>query len=291
MTSQPGYPDNPAMRFGIFLPPFAEFAEPRRVVSLARQAEESGWDGLFLWDHMLAKPGMAVADPWVVMGAVAATTTRIRLGALVTPLPRRRPWVLSRQMATLDQLSDGRLIGGIGLGDDGWTEFSSFGEAVDPVFRGQMLDEALELLQRFLSGEALNYRGRHYTVNAPPLLPKPRQDPLPMWGAVRWPNRKPLARIAKLDGCFPIFAASSGVPPPDAADITALRAALLDLGGRPDMDIAVRAALSIEDPDTVPATVAALQESGVTWLLEAFPPGAPPDRVMSVVVNGPPAGR
>ena len=291
MTSQPGYPDNPAMRFGIFLPPFAEFAEPRRVVSLARQAEESGWDGLFLWDHMLANPGMAVADPWVVMGAVAAMTTRIRLGALVTPVPRRRPWVLSRQMATLDQLSDGRLIGGIGLGDNGWTEFSSFGEAVDPVLRGQMLDEALELLQRFLGGEAVSYRGRHYAVNAPPLLPRPRQDPLPIWGAVRWPNRKPLARIAKLDGCFPIFAASGGVPPPDPADITALRAALSDLGAKPDIDIAVRATLAVEDPAGVRETVAALQESGVTWLLEAFPPGAPPDRVMSVVVNGPPAGR
>src|ERR1035437_7476356 len=89
------------MRFGIFLPPFAEFAEPQRVVALAKLAEESGWDGLFLWDHMLAAPGMAVADPWVVMAAVAAGTSRIRMGALVTPLPRRRPWVLSRQMATL----------------------------------------------------------------------------------------------------------------------------------------------------------------------------------------------
>ena len=101
-----GRRDNRPMRFAIFLPPFAEFAEPRRVVELSRRVERAGWDGLFFWDHMLAFPGMAVADPWVVMAAVAAVTlSRIRLGALVTPLPRRRPWVLSRQMATLDRLS------------------------------------------------------------------------------------------------------------------------------------------------------------------------------------------
>jgi alkanesulfonate monooxygenase SsuD/methylene tetrahydromethanopterin reductase-like flavin-dependent oxidoreductase (luciferase family) len=257
-------------------------------VALSKLAEESGWDGLFLWDHMLAAPGMAVADPWVIMGAVAAGTSRIRMGALVTPLPRRRPWVLSRQMATLDRLSDGRLIGGVGLGDDGWSEFSSFGEVTDPVTRGQMLDEALELLQRFLSGEPVKYRGRHYAVDAPPLLPKPRQDPLPLWGAVRWPNRKPLARIAKLQGCFPIFATASGLPPPDPGDIAALRAALTALGAQLDHDIVVRCALSAEDSAGVPAALAALEDSGVTWVLEGFPPGTPPDRVADVVANGPP---
>jgi alkanesulfonate monooxygenase SsuD/methylene tetrahydromethanopterin reductase-like flavin-dependent oxidoreductase (luciferase family) len=276
------------MRFGVFLPPFAEFAEPQRVVALSKLAEESGWDGLFLWDHMLAAPGMAVADPWVILGAAAAGTSRIRMGALVTPLPRRRPWVLSRQMATLDHLSDGRLIGGVGLGDDGWSEFSSFGEVTDPVIRGQMLDEALELLQRFLSGAPVKYQGRHYTIDAPPLLPKPRQDPLPLWGAVRWPNRKPLARIAKLQGCFPIFATASGLPPPDPGEIVALRAALTGLGAQLDHDIVVRCSLSAEDPAGVPAALAALEDSGVTWVLEGFPPGMPPDRVAEVVAKGPP---
>jgi alkanesulfonate monooxygenase SsuD/methylene tetrahydromethanopterin reductase-like flavin-dependent oxidoreductase (luciferase family) len=281
--------DNRAMRFGIFLPPFAAFAEPRRVVALAKLAEDAGWDGFFLWDHMLAVSGMAVADPFVTMAAVATATTRILLGALVTPLPRRRPWVLSRQLATLDQLSDGRLIGGIGLGDDGWTEFSSFGEAVDPVVRGEMLDEALELVQRFHSGEPVTFNGRHYVVNAPPLLPTPVQDPLPIWGACRWPNRKPLMRIAKLQGCFPIFPTRGAPPPPDPADITALRSALAGLGAPSTIDIAVRCALSLEDPGAVPDTLAALEASGVTWVLEALAPGASPDLVTSVVIKGPPA--
>ena len=278
------------MRFGVFLPPFAEHAEPDIVVALAAVAEGAGWDGFFLWDHMLAKPGMAIADPWVTMGAVAAETNRIQLGALVTPLPRRRPWVLSRQMATLDQLSDGRLIGGIGLGDDGWSEFSAFGEVVDPVVRGQMLDEALELLQRFLTGEPVTFAGRHYQVNSPPLLPRPRQDQLPLWGACRWPNRKPLARIAKLQGCFPIFAAP-GAPPPDPADIRELRGVLIGLGAQPTIDIAVRCALSREDTARVPGIVAELEESGVTWILEAFAPGDSPDRIADVVEAGPPRAR
>jgi alkanesulfonate monooxygenase SsuD/methylene tetrahydromethanopterin reductase-like flavin-dependent oxidoreductase (luciferase family) len=281
--------DNVAVRFGVFLPPFAEFAEPRRVVALAQQAETAGWDGLFLWDHMLAFPGMPVADPWVVMAAVATITQRIRLGALVTPLPRRRPWVLSRQMATLDQLSEGRLIGGIGLGDDGWSEFSSFGDAVDPVTRGAMLDEALELLQRFLNGEPVSYDGLYYTVHSPALLPTPLQRPLPLWGAVRWPNRKPLARIARLQGCFPIFHRPGGLPPPDPADIRGLRSALLDRGASTDIDIAVRCELSTEEPASVAETVAALEASGVTWMLEAVAPGTDPDVVSRIVQQGPPS--
>ena len=278
------------MHFAVFLPPFAEFAEPQRVIALSKQSEDAGWDGLFLWDHMLAAPGMAVADPWITMAAVAVATTRLRLGALVTPLPRRRPWVISRQMATLDRLCDGRLIGGIGLGDDGWSEFSSFGEAADPVVRGQMLDEALELVQRFLTGEPVTFSGRHYVVNSPALLPTPRQTPLPIWGACRWPNRKPLRRIAKLQGCFPIFPTDSTQPSPDPTDVRAIRNALTDLGA-PDIDIAVRCKLALEEPERVPNTVAALEPAGVTWILESFPPGASPELVERVVSSGPPIAR
>jgi len=276
------------VRFGVFLPPFAEFADPRRVMALATAAEDAGWDGFFLWDHMLARPGVAVADAWVTMAAVATATKRMRLGALVTPLPRRRPWVLARQMATLDQLSRGRLIAGIGLGDDGWKEFSAFGDETSPVLRGEMLDESLELLQRLLGGEAVRFEGRHYAVATTPFLPRPQQHPLPIWGAVRWPNRRPLVRIAHLQGCFPIFASSGAPSPPAPDDIVAIRSTLAELGGDPDIDIAIRYALSLEDPAAIPEAVVSLEEAGVTWILEAIAPGEQPESVERVVRHGPP---
>lgn len=131
----------------MYLPPFGEFADPRRVADLAVMAEQAGWAGLFLWDHMLAVPGLAVADAWTTLAAIAMATRQIRIGALVTPLSRRRPWTLARQISTLDHLASGRLVAGIGLGEDGWKEFSSFGEVVDPRERGLLLDESVEILQ------------------------------------------------------------------------------------------------------------------------------------------------
>lgn len=279
------------MRFGLFLPPFAELADAKVVASVATLAEDAGWDGVFLWDHMLARPGTAVADAWITMAAIAVATTRIRFGAMVTPLPRRRPWVLARQMATLDQLSNGRLVGGIGLGDDGWSEFSSFGEEVDPVVRGEVLDELLALLRLFLSGQDVHFDGRHFTVKSSAFLPRPQQDPLPVWGAVRWPRRKPLARIATLQGCFPIFDGPGPPRAPDAADILAIREALDTLGAPPEMDIVVRIAIAEDDASTVRDTVAALTNAGVTWILEAIAPGRKLADVVEIARAGPPQTR
>lgn len=277
------------MRFGLFVPPFADFAEPARVVELARSAEQAGWDGFFLWDHLLAEPGMAVADSWVTMAALATATRTLRIGALVTPLARRRPWVLARQIATLDRLSGGRLVAGVGLGDDGWAEFSSFGEAVDPVERGRLLDEGLEVLRRLLSGEPVRLDAARLTVDTSAFLPRPLQDPLPIWAACRWPNRKPLARAARLEGCFPIFAAPDPPPPPDPAEVRAVRAALLELGAAADADLVLRCALSLEDAATVADTVGALEDAGATWLLESFGPGQPPAEIVErIVAAGPP---
>jgi alkanesulfonate monooxygenase SsuD/methylene tetrahydromethanopterin reductase-like flavin-dependent oxidoreductase (luciferase family) len=279
------------VKHGIFLPPFSDLADPRRVARLAADAEHAGWDGFYLWDHMLALPGMAVAEAWTTLAAIAVATSRIRLGALVTPLTRRRPWVLARQVATLDQLSGGRLVVGIGLGDDGWREFSAFGEETAPRVRGELLDESLEILQRLLTGNALLHAGRHYAIDSPPLLPAPVQDPVPIWAAVRWPNRKPLARAAGLQGCFPIFADSGDrPPPPPTGELMQLQAELTGLSAGRSLDIAVRCAMHRLPEDERVAAAAGMSDAGVTWLLEAFAPGQDAAAVEAYVRSGPPAG-
>ncbi len=279
------------MKHGIFLPPFAEFASPRRVAELAAVADQVGWDGFYLWDHMLAEPGMAVAEAWTTLAAIAMTTSNIRLGPMVTPLARRRPWVLARQIATLDQLCGGRLDVGIGLGDDGWHEFSAFGEEISPRARGELLDESLDVLLRLLEGNEVHYRGSRLTVDSGPMLPRPVQHPVPVWAACRWPNRKPLARAAKLQGCFPIFAGTGQRPSSlPLADLAALRAELTALGAPRSLDIAVRYALHRLSPAERGDVVAGLREAGVTWLLEGFGPGQDAAEVEAYVRAGPPVG-
>jgi alkanesulfonate monooxygenase SsuD/methylene tetrahydromethanopterin reductase-like flavin-dependent oxidoreductase (luciferase family) len=278
------------VKHGLFLPPFGEFASPRRVADLAAGAEQAGWDGLFLWDHILAAPGVAVADTWTTMAAIAMATTGLRFGALVTPLARRRPWVLARQIATLDQLSGGRLTVGVGLGDDGWREFSAFGEEVSPTGRAELLDESLELLVRFLAGNEVSFRGARFVIDSGPLLPRPVQDPVPIWAAVRWPNSKPLARAAALQGCFPMFPADAEVlVAPSASDLAALRAKLTSLGAPRSHDLVVSISvdkLATADWDQVAQAMAG---EGVTWLLANFG-RQPAAEVEAQVAAGPPAG-
>jgi alkanesulfonate monooxygenase SsuD/methylene tetrahydromethanopterin reductase-like flavin-dependent oxidoreductase (luciferase family) len=281
-----------SLKFGLFVPPFAGLAEPGRVVELARAAEGSGWDGFFLWDHILALPGMAVADPWVTMAAVAQSTARMRLGMLVTPLARRRPWVLARQAATLDRLSEGRLVVGVGLGDDSIGEFSSFrGEASDPVQRGAMLDESLELLRRFWSGQEVAWEGQYFAVRSGPFLPRPVQDPLPVWVACRWPHHRPLARAARHQDCFPLFDRGGWDIPafPEAAPVSAVRSQLSACGAATGIDIVCRGASTAVDEAERADRLAALEAAGMTWWLESFGPDEPLMRALEDVArSGPP---
>jgi alkanesulfonate monooxygenase SsuD/methylene tetrahydromethanopterin reductase-like flavin-dependent oxidoreductase (luciferase family) len=276
------------MRFGLFFPQFEELAEPARVAELAVMAEEAGWSGFFLWDHMLARPGMAVCDPWIAMAAVAAATRDIRFGAMVTPLARRRPWVMARQAAALDRLSGGRLVIGVGLGDDGWREFSSFGDAAEPRERGVLLDESLEVLRRLLTGEDVDFDGNRLHVHSTPFLPKPAQDPLPIWVAGRWPNRAPLARAARMQGCFPIFAGDPDFP--DADDVAGVRAELTRLGTPDGYDLAITGKMRRLESDERAKAMATAESNGVTWLLEGFGPGLSVAEFEAVVAAGPPGG-
>src|SRR5215472_13141104 len=138
------------MQFAIDLPPFGPFSDPNLLADLAREAEDAGWNGFFLWDHInynledSAQP-LAIADPWIELATIAVRTSSIKLGTMVTPLPRRRPWKLAREAVTLDHLSGGRLVLGIGLGGDGSGEYHDFGETTDARTHGAMLDEGLAI--------------------------------------------------------------------------------------------------------------------------------------------------
>jgi alkanesulfonate monooxygenase SsuD/methylene tetrahydromethanopterin reductase-like flavin-dependent oxidoreductase (luciferase family) len=229
-------------RRGIFVAPFEELADARRLAELAARAEAAGWDGFFLWDHVDYRPPVtALADPWVCMAAIACATERILTGPLITPPARRRIHKLARETVTLDRLSDGRLIFGAGLGSDNSGEFSKFGEEADAKARAKLLDDGLTQLVRYWEGE---------------FQPRPVQQPrIPVWLAARWPNRKPVRRALQWDGLFPI-----DLPGPEAlAELAAeVRAE------RPDDDFQI----VVENPaGTDPGP---WEDAGATWCLTAF---------------------
>ena len=156
------------MRYGFIIPT----GDPLTVAELAHEAEEAGWDGVFYWDAICVGE-METYDPWVVMAAMAMCTERMRLGAVLTPPARRRPWKLARETVTLDYLSGGRLVLPVGLGalDDGG--FSKVGEPTDRRVRAQLLDEGLEILTGLWSGEPFSFEGEHYRIEEMTFLPKP----------------------------------------------------------------------------------------------------------------------
>ena len=205
------------MRFSINIPNFGDFADARTMARVASAAEEAGWDALFVWDHLVYdKRSQRFGDPWMLLTAAALATTRIRVGPMVTPVARRRPQQLARQVSTLDNLSGGRAIFGAGLGGPIEDEYGSFGEPTEPKILAERLDEGLYLLNRYWSGELVTHDGRHYSVQDVTLLPTPVQRPrVPIWIGGFWPHRPPMRRAARWDGAVPLFlSARHGFAPP-----------------------------------------------------------------------------
>ncbi|MEU6676260.1 LLM class flavin-dependent oxidoreductase [Streptomyces sp. NPDC046925] len=260
------------MRFSVNIPNFGDFADPRTVAKVAAAAEQAGWDGLFVWDHVLHRKhaDRPFGDPWMLLTAAALATSRIRLGTLVTPVARRRPPQLARQVATLDVLSGGRVTFGAGLGGPVEDEYGSFGDTTDPRVLAERLDEGLDLLPRFWSGEAVNHEGRHYQARDVTLLPATAQRPRPpIWIAGFWPNRPPMRRAARWDGAVPLFAdAKHGhVPPLDQVrDLVAyLRKQREDRSSDTPFEIVLGGATPGEDAARTRDLVGPLAEAGATW--------------------------
>ncbi|MGH2600141.1 MAG: LLM class flavin-dependent oxidoreductase, partial [Dehalococcoidia bacterium] len=191
------------MRYCLNLPCGGVCGDARTLAELAVVAEESGWDGVFLEDYIVyqSRQDIPTYDPWVALAAMALRTQRIRLGTMVTPLARRRPWKLAREAVTLDHLSGGRLTLCVGAGDSADVSFTHLGEAADIKQRATMLDEGLEVLAGLWSGEPFSYVGQHYQVREVRFLPRPLQQPrIPIWVGGGYPNRGPVRRAARWDG-------------------------------------------------------------------------------------------
>jgi alkanesulfonate monooxygenase SsuD/methylene tetrahydromethanopterin reductase-like flavin-dependent oxidoreductase (luciferase family) len=247
------------MMRGIFIAPFDELVDPRVVAGLAAAAEDRGWDGLFVWDHIAYRaPVRAVADPWIVLSAVAAATSTLRIGPMVTPLARRRVQKLARETVTLDHLSGGRLTLGVGLGSDNSGELSPFGEELDAKKRAQLLDDGLERLAAMWGGEF-----------APPPVQQPR---IPVWVAARWPNRRPVRRAVRWDGLFPIE-----MPGPEA--LAELAQETTDARNGEPFDLVAEI-----EPGGDPRP---WEQAGATWVLTGFGRQPRLDEVREAIAAGP----
>ena len=216
------------MRFGLSVP---NFAEPDRLLDIARAAEASGWDGWFLWDHILIdrEHAIPVSEPWTVLAAAAIATSRIRLGTMVTPLARRRPWVLARQVTTVDHLSKGRAVLGVGLGVPPEAEYAPFGESSDPKHHAALVDEGLTVVNALWHGEPVTHSGPAFKLDGVQFAPRPVQQPrVPIWSACSLPARAGVRRAARWDGIVPIYATETEFRPASPEEVAA---AIADIAG------------------------------------------------------------
>ncbi len=268
------------LRYGIVI----TTGGPRTAAELAAAAEAAGWDGVFTWDGIAIGETEAY-DPWVVMAAMAMRTARVRLGAIVTPPSRRRPWKLARETMTLDRLSAGRLLLPVGLGalDDG--AFGNVGEPTDARTRAELLDETLAILEGLWSGEPFGYRGRHYRFGPMTFRPTPVQRPrIPIWVVGAWPGERSMRRTLRYDGVL------AQVDAPEAVrEIAAFVARERPpYPARRPFEIVVQGRTHAGSPDSR-ARVAAFAEAGATWWIEADWEGATEASLRGRIAAGPPA--
>lgn len=280
------------MYCGIDLPTTGEFADVRTLAHLARDAEAAGWDGFFLYDQIAADPAEPLIDPWIALTAIALATVRLRFGPLVTPLPRRRPWKVARETVTLDHLSGGRLILGVGLGIAP-EEFDDLDEAPDLATRARMLDEALDVVTGLWSGEPFAYSGRYFRVRRAQFLPVPVQRPrIPIWVGGTWPARAPFLRAAHWDGVVPHYRDADGriamMPPASLGEALAfMRAAR----GSAPFESALRGSTPGDDRARATAIVTPYARAGLTWWLEGVDGGRTLAEVRARILQGPPVDR
>lgn len=281
------------MRYGLDISPAGPWGRPERIAALAALAEDAGWDGVFCEDYV-SFPGdgdlLDTYDTWTTLALVAHATTRLILGTMVTPLPRRRPQTVAAQAMTVDQISGGRLILGVGIGDDEPANFAAFGETSDLKRRGDLLDEGLEVVSRLWSGEPVTFDGEHYHLDGAVLRPRPVARPrIPIWvgGALTMP--RPRRRALRWDGaCLYRILSQDGWQDVGADDVRRLR---VDADARPSGGsgyvIAVGGRERGPDETEERRYVASLAAAGADWWHEYVPPRLPYDEARRRIESGP----
>jgi hypothetical protein len=284
------FSEEAAMQYGFVIPG----GDAKTVIELGVEAEAAGWDGVFIPDCICIDtdlyPHLPAYDPWVLLAGMAVQTKRIRLGTMLTPVSRRRPWKLARETATLDELSNGRVVLPVGLGALDDAGFGNVGEATDRKTRAELLDEGLEILAGLWSGEPFSYSGKHYQVQEMTFLPPPVQRPrIPVWVVGAWPREKSMNRVLRWDGLLPNKINEDGsrgdVTP---ADIRAMRDYIREHRAQTTpFDIVMEG--RTPGDDQTHATVRAFAEAGATWWNEAMweEPNTPED-VRARIRQGPP---
>ncbi len=275
------------MKFGIYAPNYGKtFGNPQVVVDLITEAEEAGWDGFFLWDHLFPEDSTSIVDPFVTLAAAAVKTERILFGTTVTPVPRRRPWKLASECVTLDHLSNGRAVLGIGLG--GPEELGLMNEETNPKIHAKMAAEQIEILNGLWSGEEFSFEGEHYKLDKVKMSLKPVQQPrIKLWGAGTWPKKGPFRRASRLDGVIPLRGLGRPLSLEELKQITEY----LKLQGElPDSYDIVRIYWNMgEDIQTEYDKFNEFREIGVTWWLQTVTDWTgDTEAIREVIRKGPP---
>jgi alkanesulfonate monooxygenase SsuD/methylene tetrahydromethanopterin reductase-like flavin-dependent oxidoreductase (luciferase family) len=268
------------MRYGVII----TGGPVHEQLELARLAEEAGWDGVFTWDGIHLGDAIEVHDPWVLMSAIAMVTERVRIGAMIQPLARRRPWKVAREAVTLDHVSSGRFVLCVGLGTLDDAGFGRVGEATDRRSRAEKLDETLEILTGLWSGEPFGYDGTHYRFEPMRFVPVPIQRPrIPIWVVGAWPAERSMARVARYDGLLPNVL-GGGTYDPEM--IGAMRDRVAERRGTLDgFDIVLEGPLHPGDEDDVLRAFAA---AGATWWIHSDWESIGTDALRRRIEAGPP---
>lgn len=242
--------------------------DARQAAEYAYEAEKAGWDGFFVPD---APYGF---DPWVTLTACAMRTEGIKLGTMLTPVSRRRPWKLASELLTLDLLSGGRVILGVGLGAVD-TGFAEFGEETDRKARAERVEETLDIVQKLFQNQPFSYTGKHYQLKPMrfyPQLPDGYQPHVTVWMVGAWKREKSMRRALRYDGLLPNVIGEEGASGAYSPETVREMKAYIDQHRASDKpyDIVVERTTPGDDPEQAAAIVRPYAEAGATWYLEGM---------------------